>query len=309
MQAVSSTLSGNIRVILIDNPPVNATSQAVRAGLMQAIERAGADASTHAIVIACAGATFVAGADIKEFGKPPADPHLSEVIHAIESSAKPVVAAIHGTALGGGLELALGCHYRVADRGARLGLPESTLGLIPGAGGIPRLLRLVGVEKALDMAAGGKPIGAADAKEAGLVDELAQDGVQAAAIAFAQSRWRKAGARGARANCRFRRSTRASSTPRARGSRPATGASSRLRHAWTWRGEACPRASTRAWPTAANASANGSRRRRRRLCGTPSLPSASRPSRRGCPPTTPRRSARPGSSARAPWARASPCVS
>jgi len=186
MQVVSSSLSGNIRVIVIDNPPVNATSQAVRAGLMQAIEQAGADASTQAVVLACAGASFVAGADIKEFGKPPLDPHLSVVIHAIESSAKPVVAAIHGTALGGGLELALGCHYRVADRRARLGLPESTLGIIPGAGGIPRLLRLVGVEKALDMAASGKPVGAAEAREAGLVDELAQDDVRAAAIAFAQ---------------------------------------------------------------------------------------------------------------------------
>jgi len=186
MQAVSSTLSGNIRVIVIDNPPVNATSQAVRAGLMQAVEQAAGDDDTHAIVIACAGATFVAGADIKEFGKPPLNPHLSEVIHAIESSAKPVVAAIHGSALGGGLELALGCHYRVVDGKARLGLPESTLGIIPGAGGIPRLLRLAGVDKALDMAAGGKPIGAAEALEAGVADALTQEDVRAAAVAFAQ---------------------------------------------------------------------------------------------------------------------------
>ncbi|CAB3814830.1 Fatty acid oxidation complex subunit alpha [Achromobacter aegrifaciens] len=186
MQAVTSTLSGNIRVIVIDNPPVNATSQAVRAGLLQAMEQAAGDDDTRAIVIACAGATFVAGADIKEFGKPPLDPHLSQVIHAIESSAKPVVAAIHGSALGGGLELALGCHYRVVDARARLGLPESTLGIIPGAGGIPRLLRLAGVEKALDMAAGGKPIDAAEALEAGLADALAQEDVRAAAIAYAQ---------------------------------------------------------------------------------------------------------------------------
>ncbi|WP_258129510.1 3-hydroxyacyl-CoA dehydrogenase NAD-binding domain-containing protein [Achromobacter anxifer] len=186
MQAVSSTLSGNIRVILIDNPPVNATSQAVRAGLLQAMEQAGADGATQAIVIACAGATFVAGADIKEFGKPPVDPHLSDVIHAIESSDKPVVAAIHGLALGGGLELALGCHYRVVDAQARLGLPESTLGIIPGAGGIPRLLRLAGVEKALDMAAGGKPIDAVQALEAGVADALAQEDVRGAAMAYAQ---------------------------------------------------------------------------------------------------------------------------
>ncbi|MCP1400700.1 3-hydroxyacyl-CoA dehydrogenase NAD-binding domain-containing protein [Achromobacter insolitus] len=186
MQVVSSTLSGNIRVIVIDNPPVNATSQAVRAGLLQALEQAADDGNTRAVVIACAGATFVAGADIKEFGKPPLDPHLSVVIHAVESSAKPVVAAIHGSALGGGLELALGCHYRVVQAQGRLGLPESTLGIIPGAGGIPRLLRLVGVEKALDMAGTGKPIDAAQALEAGVVDALVQDDVRAAAIAFAQ---------------------------------------------------------------------------------------------------------------------------
>lgn len=187
MQVVTSIPSGAIRILRIDNPPVNATSQAVRQGLQEVLAAAIADEATHAIVITCAGNTFVAGADIKEFGKPPTDPHLSDVISTIEACEKPVVAGLHGTVLGGGLELALGCHYRVAHVGTRLGLPESTLGIIPGAGGIARLARLAGLPKAIDMAAGGKPISATEAWDAGVLDEVTQDEVQAAALRYAQA--------------------------------------------------------------------------------------------------------------------------
>jgi len=186
MPVVSSHLVDRIRVIVIDNPPVNATSQAVRQGLLDAVAAADGDAGAGAIVIACAGSTFIAGADIKEFGLPPADPHLSAVIDRIEQAGKPVVAALHGTVLGGGLEVALGCHYRVAQAGTRLGLPEVTLGVIPGAGGIPRLLRLAGPEKALDMMIGGKPIGADAARAAEVVDLVVEGDVREAAIGFAR---------------------------------------------------------------------------------------------------------------------------
>ncbi|TGN49411.1 3-hydroxyacyl-CoA dehydrogenase, partial [Paracoccus liaowanqingii] len=124
--------SGATGVITIDNPPVNATGQAVRAGLIEAARAFAADEGARAAVILCAGRTWVAGADISEFGKPPQDPSLPDVIATIEALEKPVVAAIHGTALGGGLELALGCHARIAAPGARMGLPEVTLGLLPG---------------------------------------------------------------------------------------------------------------------------------------------------------------------------------
>ena len=148
--------AGNLALILIDNPPVNAASQAVRRGLASAIEAAGADPAVEGIVIACEGRTFVAGADIKEFGKPPLPPALTEVLAIIEASNKPVVAAVHGTALGGGFELALACHARVLDAQASVGLPEVKLGLIPGAGGTQRLPRLIGMRAAIEMAASGR---------------------------------------------------------------------------------------------------------------------------------------------------------
>ncbi|WP_233236164.1 3-hydroxyacyl-CoA dehydrogenase NAD-binding domain-containing protein [Bordetella sp. LUAb4] len=185
MPVVSTSQSGAVRTVLIDNPPVNATSVDVRRGLCEAFEAAEADPRTRAIVLACAGSTFVAGADIREFGKPPQDPHLSEVIARIEACAKPVVAALHGTALGGGLELALGCHYRVANARARMGLPESTLGVIPGAGGIPRLARLTGVAKALELATTGKPVAAPAARDMGLVDVVTDGDAQQAAQRYA----------------------------------------------------------------------------------------------------------------------------
>src|SRR5947209_2885910 len=138
---------GDVAVVTADNPPVNALKHEVRAGLTEALAQARDDAEVKAVVIACAGRTFFAGADITEFGKPPQAPSLHDVIAAIEAMPKPVVAALHGTALGGGFELALACHFRVAASGARVGLPEVKLGLLPGAGGTQRLPRLVGDRK------------------------------------------------------------------------------------------------------------------------------------------------------------------
>ena len=165
---------GRVAIVTIDNPPVNASSQAVRAGLLDAVFRTEADATIDAVVLTCAGRTFVAGADVREFDLPPVAPHLPDVIAAIEAASKPWIAALHGSALGGGLELAMGCHHRIADTSARMGLPEVTLGLVPGAGGTVRLPRLVGAELALTMIAGGKPITAQEALDAGLVDAIAQ---------------------------------------------------------------------------------------------------------------------------------------
>ncbi len=176
-----------VAVLTVNSPPVNALSAAVRAGILQGIERAGADASVTAVVLACAGRTFIAGADITEFGKPMVEPSLHAVIKAIEACPKPVVAAIHGTALGGGLETALGCHYRMAVPSAKLGLPEVKLGLLPGAGGTQRLPRVVGVEQALEMVTSGTPIGAKAALDKGMVDALAhEDGLGAFAVEYAR---------------------------------------------------------------------------------------------------------------------------
>ncbi|MFZ3237677.1 MAG: 3-hydroxyacyl-CoA dehydrogenase NAD-binding domain-containing protein [Stellaceae bacterium] len=178
---------GNVAVVTVDNPPVNALKQEVRAGLAEALRQARDDPGVAAVVIACAGRTFFAGADITEFGKPPQPPGLGEVIAAIEAMPKPVVAALHGTALGGGFEVALACHFRVAAATARVGLPESKLGLLPGAGGTQRLPRLVGPEKALRMIVTGDPIGAAEALADGIVDQIVEGDLTAAAIAFARS--------------------------------------------------------------------------------------------------------------------------
>ena len=160
-------------VVWIDNPPVNALSHAVRAGLLDAV---GSLTGTRGAVIACRGRTFIAGADVREFGQEPQPPHLPDVIAAIEASEVPIVAAIHGTALGGGLEVALGCHARVMAKGANAGLPEVTLGVIPGAGGTQRLPRLVGLAEAATMATTGKPVGAERALAIGLADRIAGEG-------------------------------------------------------------------------------------------------------------------------------------
>jgi 3-hydroxyacyl-CoA dehydrogenase len=177
---------GSVGVITVDSPPVNALGHKVRAGLAEGLKQAAADDACKAIVIACAGRTFFAGADISEFGKPPQQPGLHAVLDMIEASSKPVVAAIHGTALGGGLELALCCNWRVAVGAARFGLPEVHLGILPGAGGTQRLPRLVGVEKALDMILSGGQIGAKEAKEIGLIDEVVEGDLTAGAVKFAE---------------------------------------------------------------------------------------------------------------------------
>lgn len=165
---------GAILVVTIDNPPVNALGVAVRRGLMSAIEEGEADAGVAAILVTGAGRNFIGGADIREFGKPPQSPLLTELCNRIEACSKPVLAAIHGAALGGGLEVALAAHYRVALGNARLGLPEVQLGLLPGAGGTQRTPRLIGAQAALDMMLTGRHLGAKEALSLGLVDQLAE---------------------------------------------------------------------------------------------------------------------------------------
>jgi len=183
---ISTRRHGDVLIILSNNPPVNALSTPVRQGLVDAIAEAEADDAVKAVVIACEGQTFFAGADITEFGKPPQNPWLPQVVDTIEDCSKPVVAAIHGTALGGGLEVALACHYRVADKSAKLGTPEVKLGLLPGAGGTQRLPRVAGVPKALEMCATGNPIGAKQAFDCGLVDRLVEGDLIPHAVAYAE---------------------------------------------------------------------------------------------------------------------------
>lgn len=182
MDPVRTEISAaGVATLTIANPPVNALGAAVRAGLLSGLTAALANADVRAIVIAAEGKVFVAGADISEFGKPPVPPSLPDVLSAVEGSAKPVVAAINGLALGGGLELALACHARVAAPAARLGLPEIKLGIIPGAGGTQRLPRLVGAAPAFAMMAGGEPVSAEKARAMGLVDDIADGDLVATA--------------------------------------------------------------------------------------------------------------------------------
>ncbi|MEY4270646.1 MAG: hypothetical protein RLZZ58_1862 [Pseudomonadota bacterium] len=186
---VTMERDGDVAVIIVNNPPVNALSWHVRQGLTDHFTAAIADDSVKAIVLRCDGATFIAGADISEFGSAMKGPDLNSTFNAIEAANKPVVAAIHGTALGGGLETTLVCHYRVAVPSAKLGVPEVKLGLLPGAGGTQRLPRVVGVEAAAMMCSTGDPVPAAKAHELGLVDALAGEATLAAdAIAFARSK-------------------------------------------------------------------------------------------------------------------------
>src|SRR3989475_8970553 len=184
-QSVDSGTRGRVAVLTVDNPPVNALSQHVRKGLHDGIKQAIADGAVQAIVLVCSGRTFIAGADITEFGKPPVEPSLHSVLDMIESSPKPVISAIHGTALGGGLEVTLACHYRVGAKGARFGLPEVKLGILPGAGGTQRLPRVVGPQKALQMIVSGDPIGADEALKVGLIDEIVDGDLTTAGVAFA----------------------------------------------------------------------------------------------------------------------------
>ena len=177
---------GGIAVVTLNSPPVNALSAPVREGINNGIKQAIGDPDVQAIVLICNGKTFIAGADITEFGKAPKGPSLFEAQAMIENASKPVIAAIHGTALGGGLEVALTCHYRVAVPSAKCGLPEVNLGLLPGAGGTQRLPRIVGAEKAVEMVTSGQHVGAKKCLEMGLVDELAEEGkLREGAVAFA----------------------------------------------------------------------------------------------------------------------------
>ena len=183
---VTYRLESDIGVIAIDNPPVNALGHAVREGLLAALDKGLADGSARALVIIGAGRTFPAGADIKEFGQTPKEPSLPEVIDRIEAADKLTIAAVHGTALGGGMEVTLGCDYRVATADARMGLPEVNLGLLPGAGGTQRLPRLIGAQAALEMIVDGKPVKAAKLRDAGIVDEIIDGDLETGALEYAR---------------------------------------------------------------------------------------------------------------------------
>ena len=183
---ISTRIEGDIGFIRSDNPPVNALGQAVRAGIIEALAALNAEPAVKAIVLHCEGRTFFAGADITEFGKPRIPPTLQDMAAALEASPKPVIAAIHGTALGGGLETALACPFRVAIPSARLGLPEIMLGLFAGGGGTQRLPRVIGPEKALEFVLSGKPVSAAEALSLGIVDAVEDGAPDAVGLRFAR---------------------------------------------------------------------------------------------------------------------------
>lgn len=185
-QVVRTSLEGDIGLIVLDNPPVNAAGHGLRAGLVAALDRLVAEPAVKVIALYGAGRSFIAGADIREFGKPPRDPWLPEVCNRIEDCAKPVVAVLHGAALGGGLEVAIAAHARVAIRGLALGFPEVTLGVLPGAGGTQRGPRLAGVAAALDLITTGRRIGAEEALALGLVDRVAEGDPRTVALAAAR---------------------------------------------------------------------------------------------------------------------------
>lgn len=186
-EVIDLKADGNIAVISVNSPPVNALSQNVREGLQEAIKTALADPKAEAIVVRCDGRTFIAGADIREMGRPRKPPGLKDFQVLMDSATKPIVAAVHGTALGGGLEFAMMCHYRIAVPSARCGLPEVNIGILPGGGGTQALPRIVGVERALEMMTTGRHVPAKEALELGIFDELAPEGkLDEAAIAFAK---------------------------------------------------------------------------------------------------------------------------
>ena len=183
---VAYSRQGDVAVLRIDNPPVNALSQAVRQGLSDAMDRAEADAGVKAALIVGEGRAFIAGADITEFGKPPMQPNLPDLCTRIEASPLVVVASMHGVSLGGGLDVALGAHYRIAQPSARVGLPEVHLGLIPGAGGTQRVPRLTGAERAIEMITTGRQVGASEALGMGLIDKIEEGDTEAVGLAYAQ---------------------------------------------------------------------------------------------------------------------------
>ena len=184
---VSLTLEDELAIVTINNPPVNASSHAVRAGIASAISQTNENQTVKAVLLRCAGSTFVAGADISEFGKPPQAPTLPNVINDIEHARIPWLAVVHGTALGGGLELTLACRFRIADEKSSFGLPEVNLGLIPGAGGTARLPRLIEMNEALKLITTGKPIKADKAKAIGLIDETVSGDLLDAAKSFTRN--------------------------------------------------------------------------------------------------------------------------
>jgi 3-hydroxyacyl-CoA dehydrogenase len=183
---VELTREGAVALIRVDNPPVNALGHVVRAGLLEAFMAAEQDPQVELVMLYCTGKTFIVGADIREFGQPAQAPILQELTLAIENCNKPTLAVLHGSVLGGGLEIALACHYRYAKCATRLGLPETRLGLLPGGGGTQRLPRLVGVAKALEMIIGGEPIDATQALRLGIVDGLFDEEPLAAGLKRAQ---------------------------------------------------------------------------------------------------------------------------
>ena len=185
-EVVSVTFDDGIAVIVIDNPPVNTITAAVRAGLSDALERIRQKPDTKAVVIRCAGSTFLSGADINEFDGPPREEEYRRLFNAYEQLDVPVVAALHGTVLGGGLEFSLACHYRVAAPRTRVGLPEVSLGIIPGAGGTQRMPRLIGVEKTIDLVLSARPIDAPVALELGIIDRIIDGDLAEGAVAFAR---------------------------------------------------------------------------------------------------------------------------
>ncbi|GAA0624942.1 3-hydroxyacyl-CoA dehydrogenase NAD-binding domain-containing protein [Thalassospira tepidiphila] len=187
MSTVTLTIENAIAFITINNPPINATSHSVRSGLVDALDQIDGTDDIRAAILICEGKTFIAGADVSEFGQPPKPPILPDVIKRLEAATKPVIAAIHGHALGGGLEVALGCHYRIADSKAKLGLPEVNLGLIPGAGATVRLPRLIPVSEAISMITSGKPVSATKANEIGLLDAITHGALGDAARDFAKT--------------------------------------------------------------------------------------------------------------------------
>ena len=185
-ECVRWTKDGNVAVLVIDHPPLNVLNHAVRVGLSDALMRVQRDASIAAVVLTGAGRMFSAGVDITEFDKPQQAPSAADIITLIDSIRMPVICALHGTLVGGGLEIALACHFRIAAPGSRLGLPEIKLGLIPGAGGTQRLPRLVGMEQAMAMILSGEPVAAKEALAIGLIDAIVDGDLTAQAVAFAR---------------------------------------------------------------------------------------------------------------------------
>lgn len=183
---VTLLIRGNVAVALVDRPPVNAIDAGIRAGLLDAVTQAVANPDVHALIIACRGRTFMSGADLSELGSSMPPPPYADVLRALENCEKPVIAAMHGTPMGGGVEIAMACHYRCATAGTRLGMPEITLGILPGAGGTQRLPRLVGIEAALDLLLSGAPIDASRALALGLIDEVIGDDPVQGGIDYAQ---------------------------------------------------------------------------------------------------------------------------